>query len=62
MTQFQTQRINTSGPDSQTEQPADESRKPRVIGTYDENGITVDFRSAPGYSNTALTTEEVKNR
>lgn len=62
MSTLQSDRLKSSRADTQSENRSHNQRQPRVVGTSDDDGVTIDLRASPGYQDTALTTEEVRNR
>ena len=62
MSTLQTDRHKSSRNDSSTENSSQTTRQPRVIGTSDADGATIDLRATPGYQETELTLEKVAQR
>ena len=59
MSTFQTDRLKSSRHKSVAENGNNHPRQPRVVGTSDADGVTIDLRATPGYQDTELTLAEV---
>ncbi len=62
MNRLQPDRLKSSRTESQSENSSQTTRKPRVVGTSDTDGVSIDLRATPGYNDTQLTTDEVRDR
>lgn len=59
MSTLQSRRLKSSRTDTQSENSPHNQRQPRVVGTSDDDGVTIDLRATPGYHDTELTLAEV---
>jgi len=57
-----TDRLKSSRNGTAAEKHTHNTRQPRVIGTSDTEGVTIDLRATPGYHDTELTLAEVARR
>lgn len=62
MSTLQIDRLKSSRTDAGTENSTQTPRKPRVVGTSDTDGVSIDLRATPGYAHTELTTDEVRDQ
>ncbi len=62
MTTLLIDRLKTSRTETVAEDGNSQQRQPRVVGTSDDNGVSIDLRAVPGYQDTELTLAEVCER
>lgn len=61
MPTLQRNRLKTSRNGTDTENSSQTTRTPRVVGTSDTDGVSIDFRATPGYQDTQLTTDDLES-